>query len=139
MVTTDEAEAAVAATKIISGSLHWGTRARAMGRLYLEARVLVPETSELLGLTGVQGARNFSFTLLYRGVPIRKATKHAMHRNPNGEVIREPHKHRWDDVDEDGWAYVPADVRWDNPDDALIDFLAECNIRYTGDYQTRFA
>ena len=115
----------VAQDKVITGNLHWSARGRGAGRLYLEAHVLVPATSELLDLKGFQGGRNFSFSLLYRGVPIRKATKHSQHTNPGGEVIREPHKHRWDDVYEDGIAYIPNDMRWDNADHALIDFIAE--------------
>jgi hypothetical protein len=44
-----------------------------------------------------------------------------------------PHKHRWDDVDQDNWAYVPDDIRTDvQPREKLLDFLAECNVRLEG-------
>ena len=38
-MTTEEADNVLAASKIISGSLRWGSRANGVGRLYLEARV----------------------------------------------------------------------------------------------------
>jgi len=134
-VTNAEVEAILKADKVITSTLRWSSRSSAKGRLYLEARVLAPDTSELLDFKGVRGKTNYSYALLWRGVPIRKATLHFQHTNPDGQHIGEPHKHRWDENDEDGWAYVPDDMHWDNPDQALLDFLAECKIRYTGTYQ----
>jgi hypothetical protein len=78
------------------------------------------------------GRTNYSFTLLYNNSPIRKYTVHHHHKNPSGEVIYGPHKHTWGDVYLDNCVYVPDDIRSDNPYNALIDFLAECNITLAG-------
>jgi hypothetical protein len=128
-VSKADAEEVLGEAKIITENLQWQ---RFSSSYRLDAGVLATTSGKLLRLKGYVGRTNFSFALLYNNSPIRKYTAHHHHRNPSGEVIYGPHKHTWDDVDEDNWVYVPDNVRSDNPNDALVDFLAECNITLQG-------
>ena len=136
-MTEGEVDAVLSAEKVITERLRWGRHGLSGPREFLDARVLDVESSELLVLRGnrTAGRPNYSFVLLYRGIPIRKLTVHAKHTNPDGQVIRGPHKHKWTEVDGDALAYVPNDINWHSIDTALVDFLAECNIRLAGAYQ----
>ena len=93
------------------------------------------DSEEILNLRGFIGKRNRSFVLLYRNTPIRKYTVHAQHKDPVTKIIvREPHKHTWDDEWGDQLVYIPDDIRIGNPNDELMDFLTECNILLRGEY-----
>ena len=101
----------------------------------LEATVLAEESSELLKLRGYVGRSNRSFVLLYRNTPIRKYTVHPVHiDHETGERTTEPHKHTWDEVNQDRKVYLPNDIRIGNANHELIDFLQECNITRRGAY-----
>ena len=128
-VSKAEAEEVLVEEKIITENLQWQ---RFSTNHRLDAGVLALASGRLLRLKGYVGRTNYSFTLLYNNSPIRKYTVHHHHKNPSGEVIYGPHKHTWDDVDEDHWVYVPNNISTDNPYAALLDFLAECNITLHG-------
>jgi hypothetical protein len=98
--------------------------------------VLGSETKALLRLTGWIGPRNRSFALLYNNYPIRKWTVHARTKAPDGGLIEGPHKHAWDDVLQDEYAYVPSDIRIGKADEEFEDFLKECNIELLSGVQT---
>ena len=133
MVTEAEALAVLAETKIISEDLAWVSVGVA---LRLSANVLSDESGELLNLRGCVGARNRSFALLYRDVPIRKFTAHPWHIDPvTRERVTAPHKHTWDDLYQDRRVYLPSDIRIGDPNDELLDFLQECNVVLLGRYQ----
>lgn len=132
MVTEAEARRILEARKVIGANLSW-KRDGSVSRL--EAKVLCPDTGETLTLKGFLGKTNRSFALLYQNTPIRKYTVHAFHRDPvTRERVTVPHKHTWDDDWGDQRVYVPNDIRAGNPDEELIDFLAECNITLRGSY-----
>lgn len=128
-VSKADAEEVLREEKIITENLRWQ---RFSSSYRLEAGVLAPGSGKLLRLKGYIGRTNYSFTLLYNNCPIRKFTVHHHHKNPSGEVIYGPHKHTWDDVDEDNWVYVPDNVRSDNPNVALVDSLEECKVTLQG-------
>ena len=130
-VTKIEAEAVLAEQNTLTANLNWRPHGR--GFRLDSAQVLALESGNLLRLTGYLGSSNRSFALLYKNLPIRKYTVHSSHRNPDGTVTRGPHKHTWDDVDEDRWTYVPDDITQGNPMQELLDFLKECNIQVMGD------
>ena len=132
MVTAAEAEAILAEDKVIGVNLTW----RGIGRGHrLEAKVLSVDSGAVLSLRGYVGVKNRSYALLYQNTPIRKYTVHDRHRNPaTGEVVLGPHKHTWDDEWADKIVYVPDDIRVGDPNEELLDFLAECNIRLQGTY-----
>lgn len=132
MVTAAEAQRILEAPKVIGANLSWKQDG---GTSRLEAKVLCPDTGETLTLKAFMGKTNRSFALLYQNTPIRKYTVHAFHRDPvTRERVTDPHKHTWDDEWEDQRVYLPDDIRIGNPDEELVDFLAECNITLRGSY-----
>ena len=131
-ITQTDADALIAEPKEITGGLVWRTR----GVGYrLQDVVVLTESGTMLRLTGYVGRKNRSFALLYRNTPIRRYTAHDQHKNPDGEIIRGPHKHIWDDAFEDRVAYVPDDIRIGDPNEELFDFLTECNVTIRSSYQ----
>ncbi|MGG6296191.1 DUF6978 family protein [Leptolyngbya sp. AN02str] len=56
------------------------------------------------------------------------------HRNPNGELVGEKHKHRWDEVFRDKQAYVPDDITEpsSNPVGVWHQFCQEAKITHNG-------
>lgn len=132
MVTAAEAEAILAKPKIIAANNSWR---RYSPNYRIEATVLILDTNEICSLRGQVGRSNRSLALLYNNTPIRKWTVHHQHRNPvTREIVREPHKHTWDDVYEDKIIYIPDDIRVGDVNDELLDFLNECNITLRGRY-----
>ena len=132
MVTKTQAETMLSEPKVIAANLLWQFVPLAYR---LEATVLAEESSELLKLRGYVGRSNRSFVLLYRNTPIRKFTVHPVHiDHETGERTTEPHKHTWDEVNQDRKVYLPNDIRIGNANHELIDFLQECNITLRGAY-----
>lgn len=137
MVTEAEARRLIDEPKVIGMNLSWK---RAGQGFRPEAKVLCLDSDEILSLRGFVGKTNRSFALLYRNTPIRKYTVHAFHRDPKTkEVVRQPHKHTWDDEWKDGRVYIPDDIRIGNANEELMDFLRECNIELRGSYTSLFA
>ena len=132
MVTEAEANELLEENKVIGANVSW----RAEGVVSrLEATVLSIESERTLSLRGFYGKKNRSFVLLYRNTPIRKYTVHASHKDPvTRQVVRQPHKHWWDDEWEDSRVYIPNDIRIGNLNEEFIDFLQECNIELRGSY-----
>jgi len=82
---------------------------------------------------------NLSYALIWAGCRIRGLDRFGPpHPNPNGELLPCPHKHRWSDRERDQWAYVPADITASDRHGVLLQFLAECNIRFDGLYFEAF-
>ena len=136
MVTEAEARRLVDEPKVIGMNLAWK---RAGQSFRLEAKVLCLDSDEILSLRGFVGKTNRGFALLYRNTPIRKYTVHAFHRDPVTKVVvRQPHKHTWDDEWEDRRVYIPDDIRIGNANEELMDFLRECNIELRGSYTSLF-
>ena len=132
MVTKSQADIMLAESKVIAANLVWRLDRRAYR---LEATILAEESGELLKLRGYVGWRNRSFALLYRNTPIRKYTVHPLHiDHETGERTTEPHKHTWDEVNQDRKVYLPDDIRTGDANRELIDFLRECNITLRGAY-----
>ena len=133
MVTAAEAEAILSERKVIGSNLHWikdGPNYR------LDATVLALESQQILRLRGFSGRTNRSLALLYNNQPIRKYTVHSHHLDPvTREVVREPHKHIWDDEWEDKRVYIPDDIRKGDLNEEVVDFLEECNIELRGVYR----
>ena len=126
MVTEAEAQSILAELKVIGANLSW-TVDGVIRRL--EAKALCVESEQILTLKGTWGKTNRSFALLYKNTPIRKYTVHASHRDPvTREVVRQPHKHTWDEEYQDRQVYIPDDIRIGNLNEELMDFLKECNI-----------
>jgi hypothetical protein len=56
----------------------------------------------------------------------------ADHRNPDGNLIGEKHKHRWTDRFRDKEAYVPEDITepWNHPVEVWTQFCVETHIAF---------
>jgi len=133
MVTSAQANTILNEPKMIGANLVWKVQ---RGSYRLEATVLATISGEILSLRGTVGPKNRSFALLWKNTPIRKYTVHERHRDPvTKQSITGPHKHTWDDLWEDQRAYVPKDIRIGDPNEELMDFLAECAITLRGTYQ----
>lgn len=79
----------------------------------------------------------YAFSLLYKtSKTVRRWDKSTPHKNPDGEVLEDPHKHYWTEEHEDGFAYPVDDVTTSNFDEAFFDFLEESNIEHNGQYQS---
>ena len=132
MVTEAATQTILKEQKVIGANLSW----TADGVFHrLEAKVLCLESEEILTLKGTWGKTNRSFVLLYKNTPIRKYTVHAYHRDPETrEMVRQPHKHTWDEEYQDRRVYIPDDIRIGNLNEELMDFLEECNIELRGTY-----
>jgi len=133
-LTREEADKLVAERKLITSSVSWKPTGNYSWRL--DAKSLTKNTKEILLLKGYIGRDNYSFTLLYNNIPIRKFTKHLKH-TWNGVTYYEPHKHIWDEQTEDKEVYIPKDI--DPNSDVSSQFLAfcnECNVELKGGYQT---
>ena len=132
MVTAAEANGLLKEDKVIGANVTW----RMDGNVSrLDATVLCIDSETTLSLRGYYGRKNRSFVLLYRTTPIRKHTVHASHKDPvTRQVVRQPHKHLWDDEWEDRRVYIPNDIRIVNLNEEFLDFLQECNIELRGNY-----
>ena len=58
----------------------------------------------------------------------------ADHRNPDGKLVGEKHKHRWQEGFRDTEAYVPADITepWNRSVEVWMQFCNEANLRHSG-------
>lgn len=131
MITGAEADRLVALPKTIGDRIRWQTSIGRSGPRYrFEVVVVCPDPDPPMRLTGAVGLTNWSYVLLSReSTPIRKLTKHGSgHTNPDGSEAGEEHKHRWHEDTADRDTYVPTDIRFEDHNLALIDFLTECTI-----------
>jgi hypothetical protein len=104
------------------------------GSYKLKAPVLRPNGEELT-LTGVIGNNgNISFNLMYKSTLLIRRFDHRTHTNPDGSIIRGPHKHKWTERHGDNIAYEVDDILLSDINTALECFLNECNISIEGEY-----
>jgi len=76
-----------------------------------------------------------SFHLIHRQCGRVYGLDHGQdHRNPDGNLIGEKHKHRWSEIHRDKEAYVPPDITALPSEPALVwtQFCSEARIRHTG-------
>jgi hypothetical protein len=79
----------------------------------------------------------WGFSLRYYGYVIRSYDMARTHKNP-GEAgrIKGPHKHRFKSAKIPRYAYKPdPPISDEDPNQSLMDFLAEANIALPKDYQ----
>jgi len=76
-----------------------------------------------------------SYHLIHRQIGRVYGLDHGQdHRNPDGNLIGEKHKHRWSDAHRDKQAYVPPDITAPPSDPVLVwsQFCLECRIEHEG-------
>jgi hypothetical protein len=139
--TRAEAERVLQLAKEIGQHVRWTQQPGGKRpRWRLEATVVATDFPIGLRLVGNYGARHWGFALLMNNTPIRRCDfQWTGHRNPDGTMVEQPHKHRWDDVHRDREAYIPDDIDFSDVNRALFDFLKECNITLIGSYQPLIA
>src|SRR5882762_4818931 len=85
---------------------------------------------------GRHGRTTWGFNLTYFGNCVRTYDMAKIHKNPGGGKIRGPHKHKFSSSKIDRLAYKPnPSISEDNPNAALLEFLAEANIALRVEYQ----
>lgn len=139
VMTKDEANRLVnELDKIVGEPIRWRLQPKKHQRYRFSVRVIVPEFEGYLELTGTCSPSKWSYVLLGpNNERLRKiSTPHPGHLHPDGSEARSHHKHYWDGDFEDWWTYSPDDIRWDNHDLALVDFVAECRIKLLHDPPT---
>ena len=80
-------------------------------------------------------AQTLSYTLIYRGVGrVYALDLGKRHRNPDGTMVGEVHKHKWSDPDREKNAYEPKDITapLSDPQGVWKQFLAESRIDHKG-------
>lgn len=81
-------------------------------------------------------AEKVKFALIHRAAGrIYALDLGSDHRNPDGNLVGEIHKHTWTDEHRDKKAYVPRDItaRPTEPLKAWEEFCDEANIKHEGD------
>jgi hypothetical protein len=135
-------EAIFAVPKYVASKLEW--RPEGDRTVKFRAQVLSVDNSTALDLIGYWGfnprysRKIWGFNLSYRKHCIRQYDMAAKHKN-FGEVgsIRGPHKHRFSSSRIPRYAYKPnPPISESNPNQALMDFLDEANVRRPEDYQS---
>jgi len=142
-LTNAEAEELLGRDKRITQPVVWKPRENRQG---YEIEVAVgfhnPQTGawELGRLVAIAvPGRRVRCSLLFANIPIRRLCDKGGHKNPDREHFEGFHKHRWDETDNQRWAYVPEDIDptpyREEPDTAVREFLVECGIDVVGPYQ----
>lgn len=127
---TDEAERLILMPKTIGEPVRWKLHQPRLQRYRFKVRIISQESAQVLMLAGTASPGKWSFVLLGPGsVRLSKiSTPHPGHVNCDGEESVPEHKHYWTEEHEDRCTYEPDDIRWDNVNDAFIDFTRECHI-----------
>jgi len=134
LVTELEAERLYRMKKwVIDEELKWEMRNK---KYYLKATLIAEDGTEL-SLRGTKHIK-FSFCILYRNIiPIRRFDFFDNHTNADGTKILggKPHKHKWNGLNCDH-AYEVDDININDVNIGLFNFLDECNIEFSGKYQS---
>jgi hypothetical protein len=137
--TVEMCEALFAAPKYVASKIRWKPDGQ---NVKFRAQVLTQDGGlglELIGYWGFNpryGRVTWGFSLTYRKHLIRAYDMAKKHKNP-GEPgkIRGPHKHRFHSRIA-RYAYKPSPPICDiEPNQSLMDFLVEANIKQPSDYQ----
>jgi hypothetical protein len=105
-----------------------------------QAQVLTADGNGLI-LVGYWKRKNnqpkWGFSLTYNGHCVRSYDMSPEHKNPGlAGRIKGPHKHKYSSSKIERLAYKPEPpISENNPNQALMDFLEEANIRPPANYQ----
>lgn len=134
-ISKDEADHLYRTQKQVVGEIQWFRRPDGYGDLTVELICVEDGTPMTVRgwcarkLTGVAN-RRYGFSLLYKNsIVIRRWDAKPGHRDPITQTIMKgAHKHFAHEDFADSGAYETADVRLDDPNAGLTDFLKECNV-----------
>lgn len=108
--------------KILAEDITWEHQGGA--RYSLDVRVHTMENEFVLTLKGKVWKKSYSFSLLYRNNIVRLWDFNDHHEGITG------HKHSYTPNSQYGEPYPVDDISTSDVNQALIDFLDECSIRY---------
>ncbi len=137
--TVEECDRLFAIQKTVITKITW--KQRNDNTLCFHAKVL---TIDGLGLelhghwqrVARHGVTRWGFSLTYKGNCVRQYDMALKHRNPGGGTIKGPHKHKYSNSRIPRLAYKPDPPISDKePNQSLLDFLAEANIAIPSNYQ----
>lgn len=131
MITTEEADLLYQVPKYITEDLKWE---RTGHTLKMKVNVFT-ESADRLILYATSG-RTYSFSLVYRGSSVIRRFDMKSHKNPNGVVLIGPHKHFSHEKNMQSEAYLVDDIAPNNVNEAIMQFLQECNIVLQAAYDT---
>ncbi|MCA9111968.1 MAG: hypothetical protein KDA52_18585 [Planctomycetaceae bacterium] len=116
--------------KRIGEPIRWRCQSKRHQRFRFEVNVVGGEHDGIMRLVGYASPSSWSYVLLGpRDERIRKISNPKPgHMHPDRTEADPHHKHYWDPDYDDLWTYVPKDIRWDDHNTVLIDFVAECKI-----------
>lgn len=125
--------------KTVASRINWKTDPS--GVVKFQAQVLTAD-GKGLDLVGYWSRKNdvtkWGFNLTYNGYCVRSYDMSSEHKNPGmAGRVKGPHKHKYSSSKIDRLAYKPdPPISEDNPNRALMDFLAEANIVLPPNYQS---
>lgn len=133
MLTEQEADSIVnEAVKTIGERLIWQLDNQRRQKYRFKVPVVCDAVIGQLYLLGHAGPYTWGFVLLGpSGETLRKiSTPHEGHRHPDKSPVGSHHKHYHTGEKEAVWTYQPPDIAWDDFNQALLDFAAECRITF---------
>jgi len=126
--------------KTVASRITW--RPDAFGIFKFQAKVLTADGKglDLVGYCYKKsgGEQKWGFTLTYSGNCVRSYDMSKSHKNP-GETgrVKGPHKHKYSSSKIERYAYKPEPpISEDDPNQSLMDFLAEANMAPPTNYQS---
>lgn len=142
--TVEIAEFLYASPKYVASVIDWRPKAGTSGNTYRFHASVVTDEGLVLDLSGTwtqtsrHGDTRWGFSLNYLGHPVRSYDMGKRHANPNGYPnVKGPHKHKYWSSRIPRLAYKPdPPISETDPNQALLDFLEEGNIKLQGPYQT---
>jgi hypothetical protein len=135
-LSNDEAESLYKKPKLITTGTHrWVPRGSLENPVsfYLEIEVITEDKKTELAVRAWKGLtrkKRYSFSLLNKDkTPIRRWDDKIGDPHPyEKQETAGPHKHFWTEEHKDRAWYPTTDVRTNDPDGAILDFMKECNI-----------
>jgi hypothetical protein len=130
-LSKDEADAIYESPKYVSDeSISWGIMVNKAQKIGFE---VITEDNTKLRVSGWyswKGTKRYGFALLFKNsIPIRRWDDAPGHPDPcTNTVLMKPHKHYYCPEHDDACAYETEDIRLNDVNGALMDFLKECNI-----------
>ena len=136
-LTNDEIAWVLGAPKRVTEQFEWTQRPGRTLKYECSFSVRVPsqDDPQAADLGKVEVATNqyeSKCAFIYSGICIPRWESAGPHTNPDGQRIDGEHKHTWDEVDEDRYAYAPDDIDTSSRDTILMSFLDECGIIMEG-------
>ena len=130
-LSKDEADALYESPKCVSDErISWGIRANDAQKIDFEVITEDNTTMRVKGWYSRKGTKRYGFALLFKnGIPIRRWDDKSGHPDPcTKKMLMKPHKHYYCPEYDDACAYETDDIRANDVNGALMDFLKECHI-----------